>query len=890
MTTVSKPLSISMFFSLSMLLLLLTFSQYSIAAKLTLERNAQAALDQTYAAMRAQQLSNVSYQLSMEVDEQKPSFSGEVAISFTLAKANNSPVTLDFEGGEILSVNLNGNDISFQAEKWFLRFPPQQFNVPTNTLRIKFTHAYANAGDGLHRYKDAATGNVYLYSNFEPFNAHKMFPHFDQPNIKANFTLDVIAPASWQVVSTTREISITNVNEKKHWQFPATPKMASYVFSMHAGPYTVWEDNSGAIPLRLFARQEVAQYVDYKEWFLFTQQSFAFFNNYFSLPYPFKKYDQLIVPDFNSGAMENIGAVTFNEFYVGRGKKTDLERMKYGNVIAHEMAHMWFGDLVTMSWWNGLWLNESFATYMSYLAQEKSSQFGEKIWDVFFIGTKQWAYTSDQQVTTHPIELSVDNTAEAFANFDGITYGKGASVLKQLAYYVGEENFRKGVVKYLKKYSYSNTQLVDFMSEIAKASQRDLSDWAYEWLYQAGLNSIQLHYTCEQTKQDDIVQSMLLTQSAPDAWPILRRQKIQVGLFNLQDETLVSSARFPLVYRGVSTPINAADKLPCPAFAYPNIGDMGYAKVMLDEKSLSFIKNHFASVDASLRLMLWQNLWDSVLDVKMPLSDYLQFVNNYIGIETRSDLISAVTAKLKSTRDYLWLMSNEHKTYAKELALIETIAYRQLLSAESASDVQKIWFDAFLQAAHTPEALAKIHAIVVGEETLQGFVVDQDRRWMMLIRLNQFQTKNYLALTKAEQQQDRSDTGQQMALACEAIRPDASIKVHWFQRITAKEKNDKLAALRVVMGNLLPFNQRELRADMAGSVLENLQTLSAVNDDRFMFAFLGTMLPRACNPDNLQALQQAHELVGYLSPALNRSLLVGAQEEQRCIDMKKIMR
>jgi aminopeptidase N len=486
----------SVFFCTLLIALTSACSHLQSSSNKSLERKLEPYLEQGYAVLRKRQISAVSYQLHVELDEASASFTGEIKIDFTLAKNNKMPVTVDFDGGQVLSVQLNGKPISWQHEKWFIRLAPELFATGKNNLQIHYRHAFATAGDGLHRYQDQQTGNVYLYSNFEPFNAHKMFPHFDQPDIKATYTLDVVAPEKWQVISTTRETHVDSQGDKKHWLFPQTPVMASYVFSLHAGPYAVWEDKAGDIPLRLFARQELAQYVNFKEWFLFTQQAFAFYNQYFNYPYPFAKYDQLIVPDFNSGAMENIGAVTFNETYISRGQKTYLQRMRNDNVISHEMAHMWFGDLVTMGWWNGLWLNESFATYMASLQQANNSEFKNDAWSVFYADMKQWAYTADQQVTTHAIELPVANTAVAFTNFDGITYGKGASVLKQLAIYVGEDNFRQGVATYLKKYAYSNTRLKDFMDEVAAPAKQDLFGWSQEWLYKAGLNTIRVDYEC----------------------------------------------------------------------------------------------------------------------------------------------------------------------------------------------------------------------------------------------------------------------------------------------------------------------------------------------------------------------------------------------------------
>ncbi len=288
-----------------------------------------------------------------------------------------------------------------------------------------------------------------------------LFPCFDQPDLKAVYSLKADAPADWRVISTAGEEKTEVSGARKTWTFAKTQKLSTYVFSVHAGPYHVWTSSAGAIPLRLFARESLAKYVPAGEWLELTRQGLDFYGAYFDLPYPFKKYDQILVPDFNEGAMENVGAVTFGERYVSRSTQTLEEREETADTILHEMAHMWFGDLVTMKWWNGLWLNESFATYMSALAQSRATRY-TRSWQSFFAAEKQWAYETDQRATTHPIEGDVADTGHAFADFDGITYGKGASVLKQLAYLLGEEKFRDGVRLYLKEHAYGNAEEKDF--------------------------------------------------------------------------------------------------------------------------------------------------------------------------------------------------------------------------------------------------------------------------------------------------------------------------------------------------------------------------------------------------------------------------------------------
>jgi aminopeptidase N len=860
----------------------------SVLAPTMNERVKEAWLEQHYAAFRAQQITNVDYELAFELDETSIHFNGKVMIHFDLVKDNHSPITVDFASGEILAVQLNGKAIPWHYEKWFIRFAPELFSTGKNHLEISYSRSYATAGDGLHRFKDLNTGNVYLYSNFEPYNANKMYPHFDQPDIKASYRLSVLAPTSWQVISALRESKITPKDKQQLWEFPQTAPISSYIFPLHAGPYAVWEDNSGSVPLRLFARQELKQYVDSQEWFLFTQQSFNFFNQYFDQPYPFVKYDQLIVPDFNSGAMENLGAVTFNEAYVSRGTKTQVERIRHGNVLAHEMAHMWFGNLVTMDWWNGLWLNESFATYMAFLQQAKASEFGDTVWDIFNASYKQSAYTMDQQVITHPIELPVNNTAEAFTNFDSITYGKGASVLKQLAQFVGEENFRKGVANYLKKYAYKNTQLNDFMNEIAQVAEMDLSQWTKTWLNQAGLNTIQVDYRCDASNSR--MTKLTIQQTAPADLPVLRHQRVQLSFYKMRTGKLQLEKILPVTYQGTKTNIDVK-AVACPDMIYPNAGDWGYVKVALDKKSLQVVREHINQFDVSLRAILWQNLWDDVVDARIPLIDYLHLVERHLPQESRFEVVSAVTAKLKLTHNYLQLMSSPDKYLNAEQGLLEQITFRQMLAAAAGSDVQKLWFDMFVSVGFSPDALAFMRALLVDTQSnkLAGFVLDQDRRWALLLRLNQFQYKDFLELTKHEQQKDTSDSGVNMALACEVIRPDLLGKEKWFAQITAKEQTYKLASMRVVMANFLPFSQPELRTHFTTKLLVALPDLNKHRDERFMYGFFRGITLRACTPASLLQMEQARDQYSELNTLASRMLRVEVQEDQRCLDMKKLM-
>ena len=404
----------------------------------------------TEAKARSARVKNVAYDLHLRLVENQETFSGTMALTFDLTD-HNSTLRLDFHEGSVSQLTVNGQEIPTTVKKKFwLEIPAAALQKGSNSVLVKYAQDYSKQGQGLHRFVDPQTKEVFLYSQFETFDANRFMPCFDQPDLKATLALTVEAPAKWEIITTTPEVSVTKQGLSRLWKFAKTPALSTYLFSLHAGPYKIWRDRFEDIPLRLFARPSMAKYVRAQEWFTITKQGLRFFNNYFAFPYPFKKYDQLFVPEFNAGAMENVGAVTFSENYLKRSEVTREQRRSAASVLLHEMAHMWFGDIVTMRWWNDLWLNESFATMMAALSLHEATEFKEA-WQDFFADDKSWAYWEDGLLTTHPIEAPVATVKQAFATFDGITYGKGAAVMKQLRAYITPEAFKAGVQDYFKK-------------------------------------------------------------------------------------------------------------------------------------------------------------------------------------------------------------------------------------------------------------------------------------------------------------------------------------------------------------------------------------------------------------------------------------------------------
>lgn len=848
-------------------------------------------LKEQYAMFRARQISDVSYDLNIELSNTKTSFHAVNQINFNFAPLQNSPLTIDLNGGEIESITANGEDIEWQYNNYFISIDSKILNTGKNTLVISYNRPYSTSGDGLHRYQDEQSGNVYLYTNFEPYNANRLFPHFDQPDIKATYTLKVSAPKHWQVISSTRESKKIEHQDRTLWDFPKSALMSSYIFPLHAGPYKVWEDEyhgeSSSIPLRLFARQELAEHVVEEDWFKFTKESFEFFNEYFELPYPYVKYDQIIVPEFNAGAMENLAAVTFTERFVKRGKKLKHERMRLANVIAHEMAHMWFGNLVTMRWWNGLWLNESFATYMANLQLEKASEF-ENTWNTFYTRTKQWAYNEDQRPTTHPIELPVPTTSDAFSNFDGITYGKGASVLKQLPHFVGPENFRKGIALYLRTHANGNTELQDFTGALEKTSQQNLKQWTKEWLNEEGLNTIQATPECKNNN----LASVTIAQTAPPKHPTLRTQKTQIALIGINRKNN-SSEIIDLIatrYSGASTTLKPSKPTPCPDLIFPNFDDWAYVKVNLDSKSQSVLLNHISAIDdEGLRTMLWQAQWDSVRDIQLRLDDYIQFVIKQLPSESNATIVRQVSDQLVNAFQYLNAIDPTKERYASLREQINATFETLIEQVPAGSDQQLMFFDAWVNSAHTPENFAKIRALLDGETLFKGIEPDQDRRWNMVKALNRYLAKGYEKYRKYERDRDLSDRGTVQYLVAHATRPLAENKAQWLEHIRDKAEPYKYATFREVMLELFPSNQNKLLEAFADEIFSMAESLSEWRDDRFMRSFSLHTLPDACTQSTSKGFEARLDTFANLSPTVNKMALFLLQENQRCVDIGALM-
>ncbi|MGI4845325.1 MAG: aminopeptidase N [Janthinobacterium lividum] len=851
-------------------------------------RAENAYLSEADAMARSSRVSNVDYVLDFTLTG-KENFAGTTTVSFDL-KDTDSALTIDLDKATVKSVSINGKQVPTRYNNWFVTLAPEHLAKGRNSVTISYERAHSTNGEGLHRMVDPVDGRVYTYSHFEPAAAHQMFAVFDQPDLKATYTVTVNAPSDWHVITTTRESNIADTSGGKRWTFPKTKKLSPYNFSLHAGPYQVWEDKSGKYPMRLFARQSVAKQVTPADWFRYTKAGLAFFDNYYGIPYQFEKYDQLLVPDFLYGAMENAAAITFAEAgFLYKAEMTPAQKMRLAEVIMHEMAHQWFGDLVTMKWWNGLWLNESFASFMATLATAEATEFKDA-WQAFYQEDKQGAYTMDQKVSTHPIEVPVPSSANAFDNIDAITYSKGASTLKQLRHMLGEETFRKGVHNYLVKYSWQNATLDDFIKSLGDAAGRDLSKWSKDWLYQAGVNTITANYTCSNGK----INSFSLAQSAASpALPTLREQRVQVGAFKRENGKLVLAKNVPVTYSGAKTNVAGMVGSACPDLVYPNYQDWGFVKVNLDKRSFETARTTLGGVeDPLLRAMLWQALWDGVRDAKLPLNEFIDVALANAPREKDYTLLGDVLGKVSASKYYLDAMALQdgpQRAYAKKTGkALEDMAWQGVVASRGNDAFQRRWFGTYMSLASSPEALARLAGMLEGKGT-EGLNISQDQRWAIINRLNRFNVEGAAGLVDLEKARDKSDTGQGAALAATVVRPDPKLKSEWLGTVQDLKTTLPFSRIRTAMGAMYPVEQRQLAEQTASERLAKLPAIDKAAGPVFMRSYAGTMIPTGCSLQSVQRLQRAADSMKELSAGTRRALLDTLQEDQRCVAIKQAL-
>ncbi len=831
------------------------------------------------ARARKARIGDIHYNLSFDLSPNQDLFTARAVVNFELLSAD-APLTIDLSGAQPRRIAVNRIEVDAEYNGFFITIPKDTMVVGNNELEVDYQHPYSKDGTGLHRFTDPEDGLTYLYTYLWPYYANRLFPAFDQPNLKATFDLKVKAPEGWTVVSTSPGEVSESSESVSTWTFSTTPKMSTYIFSLHAGPYKVWEEMAGDVPIRLFARQSLAEYVTVDEWFEVTRGGLDFYARYFDIVYPFGKYDQLIVPDFTIGAMENIAAVTFNEKFVQRQPSNRFERETRASVILHEMAHMWFGNLVTKDWWNGLWLNESFATLMANIALIESTEFKDT-WHRFFTENKQLAYAKDSRVTTHPIEVPVNSTADFFSVFDAITYQKGSSVLKQLAHFVGYENHRVGVSNYLKEHAYGNTVLQDFIDAQSASSGRNLDQWSQQWLYQAGFNELETRFECA----GDRIVILNILQAAPQEHPQLRQQRVGVALYYLDANHLKTGTIYDIEIDGEVTEVKQAVGAPCPAFVFPNHDDWGFARVVLDDAAINVIQGRIQHLqDPLARSMMIRSLYDMSRTGRIPIQNYIILALDELRSETNLRVLAQLTRSVASSVNLLYRLRPESEAVLAEvLSALEDQVW-QFSTSETDSDRASLWFDLLLETSDSPIAQQRLLSLLNETVSLPALQWSADLRWRVVVALSRLGAPDAQRLISSESERDPSDLGQKSGIAADAALPDAGNKGRWLQELSNPESEYGLAKQRAAISTLFPSNQTALQSGLLQLILQSLPLLSD-RDPYFMSSYISGLLMPICTKESVAAMASALDMGG-LNSTTGLFLREAHQADNECLKLR----
>ena len=733
------------------------------------------------AAERSNHLAIKSYQVSLDLTLGDEIFESITVVKFSCNKAGYETF-IDAVGRNVIKATLNGQVVdtaNYDGESIFIK------NLATeNELVIHMNGLYSKTGEGLQRSVDPVDNEVYLYSQGETAFIRKMYPCFDQPDLKATFTLDVTAPAHWQVISNNpvRE-KIDLADKKSKWSFSTTLRIPTYITALIAGPYYNVQDEyvgKKRVPLGIYCRKSLAEFLDPADIFLITKQGFTYFEKVFGLEYPFEKYDQIAVVDFNWGAMENAGAVTFLErLLVFRSKVTERMYNARANTILHEMAHMWFGNMVTMKWWDDLWLNESFAEWSSYLAMVEGTRF-KNSWTGFNQERKNWAYRQDQLSSTHPIVSDMKDIDTVAGNFDGISYAKGASVLQQLVAHVGRENFILGLQKYFTKHAFKNTTLDDLLYELTQTSGRDLKPWVSTWLQTAGVNTLRPALEIE----NDKYKSVAVIQEAP-TMPVgssqLRPHRMAVGLYDLTNNKITCRKSVELDVAGGKTDVPALAGEKVADLLLINDRDLSYSKIRFDERSIATLKSHLGKIeDALTRALCWSATWDMLRDAEISATDFIDIALSGLAGE---DDIATVTIIGNQLASAVEIYSAPTKRDSARLKVGN--AYEQMVKAAAAgSDHQLQYARNFTSFASSAEHNDLIKELLDGK--LSGLKVDADLRWTFVIALAERGLMDTPALA-AELLKDNTLTGQLSHATALAALPTAQAKSETWKSITTED-------------------------------------------------------------------------------------------------------
>jgi aminopeptidase N len=838
-------------------------------------RVAEITRDET--AERARLLRVRSYDIELDLTGGPETFRSTSVINFDCAEPGAASYA-DLIAETVHEITLNGAAVD-PATAWQDGRIALAGLGARNELRVVADCAYGTGGDGLQRSADSADGRIYTFTQFAAAHARRVFANFEQPDLKATFAFHVTVPRHWTVVSNQPAPEPEPAgDEAAVWHFEPTPRISTYLTAIAAGEYHLVREShttpdGQVIPLALACRQSMLGYLETEELLGITRHGLDYFTGLFGTAYPFAKFDQVFVPD-NAGAMENAGCVIITEQLLFRSKVTDTIRELRAYVILHEMAHQWFGDLVTMRWWEDLWLNESFATLLGFQAAAEATRFTSS-WTTF-CGRKAGAYLLDQQPSAHPIAADVATLSAAEANFDAISYDKGAAVLKQLVAYTGRDSFFAGIRAYFAEHGWQNATLADLLAALAASSGRNLAEWSKAWLETAGPNTLRPELS---VGQDGTFSSFAVLQHAPATRPALRPHHLAIGLYGRHaGGALVRTYQVETDLAGPRTEVPGLVGRPQPDLVLLNDDDLDYAIVRFDERSLATLTESIGRFDDDLaRTICWNAVTDMASQAELSVPAFVRIVVAGMGRERSVPVLENVH---KTTSRLLGRTADP--AYVPEgTALLAADGIALLRAAEPGSDLQLAWARLLGWTATTPDQLDFVAGLLDGSAEVPGLAVDTGLRWRLLQRLAATGRAGDAEID-AELARDATDAGGRFALGCRARIPDAEHKAAAW-RLVAESTDLGLEDSIEVARSFNMAEHAHLLAPYAETYFVQLPAIWAARTGWMRVLLPGELFPySAASPELLQRI--AEFLAGPdIDPALARVMIEGRDVAEKAL-------
>ncbi|PCJ18890.1 MAG: aminopeptidase N [Candidatus Cloacimonadota bacterium] len=820
---------------------------------------------------RAKNYTNLQYHLNLLILGKQDSYSGSVEIKFDLLKKPNE-IILDSHQGEINKLLVNNIESKFEINDFKLKIENTHLDKGLNSIYIEFKSPFDRNGVGFHRYLDPVDNKEYHFSDLEPFECHKIFPCFDQPDLKAIFYLKVEVPKSFVVISNTPEISNIVKKDRRFVEFTKSQATSTYLFSVVCGDFVTIEDpknDSEKIPLRIFCRESMRQYVDEKEFFEITRQGFSFYEDFLQIPYPYIKYDSVFCPEYTMGAMENTGLITFTESYLHKHKATTIELMDFANTIVHEECHMWFGNLVTMKWWGDLWMNEAFATYLAFIALQRNTKHKQSLLD-FSVSMKGGAIYEDERSTTHPVIAICDDTNTAFANFDGITYNKGASAMKQLHFLLGEEQFTQALRDYLQKHAHGNVIPSDLVDAFQKHTSYDMTRWFDEWLNTSGVNTTYPKLTIKNNKIDQF----FIEQIPSKDNDITRLHRTKIGLFYEENNKLQLKHETIIDFKGKITQVNSFSNLELPDFIFTNLDDEDYIKPYLDEKSQKYLQTNINKIDDELtRQLVYNSLNYMVTDITLNPIEFSTLIFDAIDEETSETIYPTILSFVGQYYSSYFTKEKKSQFSNKYFDFV----LKHLNDKSLSHDKQSAWFNLFFQFCKFEN---KLHYLIdaFNKQKVGVFELDIVKKWNICKTLSFFKhtkTNDFLQILLSE---DHGDNVERNKLQIEvALSND---KQNYFDLIL-HDKELSVERLKSYMKGLFSSIQKRENDSLVAKYFDNCESIFN-HSDRIHSQNYGSILFPFSHSE--ESLDHCHKI---LSKDLHSNLRRSLKENLHYLEIKQ---